>query len=103
MALEEISADTFAARVLQNPRPVLVDFRATWCGPCQMLTPELEKLAQARPDIDIVGIDVDRAPYVAADHGISSIPALLLFRNGEEVARCVGYRTADALVPELGL
>ena len=101
--IEEIADEAFDERVLKSARPVLVDFRAEWCGPCQMLGPELEKIAASRPDLDVVGVDVDKAPMRAADYGITSIPAVLLFRGGAEVSRAVGFMPADALLAALGL
>lgn len=101
--IEEVTEETFDARVLKNAKPVIVDFRAEWCGPCQMLGPELERIAAARPDIDVVGVDVDKAPLRAADYGITSIPAVLLIRNGVEAARAVGFMPSDRLIAALGL
>jgi len=101
--IDEITDETFDTRVLKNEKPVLVDFRAEWCGPCQMLGPELEKIAASRPDLDVVGVDVDKAPFSAADYGITSIPAVLLFRNGAEAGRTVGFMSADRLLSTLGL
>ena len=101
--MEEITDGMFGERVLKNAKPVIVDFRAEWCGPCQMLGPELEKIAASRPDLDVVGVDVDKAPMRAADYGITSIPAVLLFRNGSEAARSVGFMKADQLLAALGL
>ena len=101
--IEEIADEAFDERVLKSAKPVLVDFRAEWCGPCQMLGPELEKIAARRADLDVVGVDVDKAPLRAADYGITSIPAVLLFRGGVEVSRAVGFMPADALLAALGL
>jgi thioredoxin 1 len=101
--IDEIADEAFDERVLKSARPVLVDFRAEWCGPCQMLGPELEKIAASRPDLDVVGVDVDKAPMRAADYGITSIPAVLLFKGGAAVARTVGFMPADRLLAELGL
>lgn len=101
--IDEIADEAFDERVLKSARPILVDFRAEWCGPCQMLGPELEKIAASRPDLDVVGVDVDKAPMRAADYGITSIPAVLLFKGGAVVARTVGFMPADRLLAELGL
>ncbi len=101
--IEEIADEAFDERVLKSAKPVLVDFRAEWCGPCQMLGPELEKIAASRSDLDVVGMDVDKAPMRAADYGITSIPAVLLFKGGEIAARTVGFMPADRLLAELGL
>ena len=71
---------------------VLVDFWATWCGPCLMMGQQIEKeLVPAHPEVAVVKVNVDEAPGLAAKYGIMSIPALLLFRNGEVVKTSVGY------------
>ena len=87
-----ITNDNFEAEVLQSDRPVLVDFSAVWCGPCQMLAPIVAEVARERAETLKVGkVDVDEAPELAARYGIASIPALLLFKRGEVVATSVGY------------
>jgi len=87
-----ITNDNFEAEVLKADRPVLVDFSATWCGPCQMLAPIVAEIAAEKADVLKVGkVDVDEAPELAARYGIASIPALLLFRNGDVKATSVGY------------
>ena len=76
---------------------VLVDFFANWCGPCKMLAPVLEKLADEMPEIDILKIDVDAVADVAKDYGIMSIPTLILFKEGVETDKQVGYMNLDQL------
>ena len=88
----KLTNENFDQEVLQADRPVLVDFSATWCGPCQMLAPIVSEIAAEKSETLKVGkIDVDEAPEIAARYGITSIPALLLFRNGELSATSVGY------------
>lgn len=76
---------------------VLVDFFATWCGPCRMLAPELEKLCERNPNIDVVKVDVDEYPEIAADFNVSSIPFMVLYKDGKPVANTLGYKNAGAL------
>ena len=88
----KITKDNFEAEVVKADRPVLVDFWATWCGPCMMLGPVVAEIAEERKDVIKVGkVNVDEEPELAAKFGIMSIPAVLLFKNGEVVANSVCY------------
>lgn len=99
-----ITADNFAEEVLQSDKPVLVDFWAPWCGPCRMLAPIVEEIAEEYADSVKVGkVNVDDQPALAAKFGISSIPALLVFRNGAVVNSAVGYRSKILVEDMLGL
>lgn len=101
-----IHADTplaFENEVLQSPVPVVVDFWAAWCGPCRMITPELESLATDRPDVKVVKVDVDANPRIAGRYGIQGIPTIALFRDGDVVATTVGAKPRAAIEADLGL
>lgn len=76
---------------------VLVDFFATWCGPCKMLTPELEDYAEQNPNVTVIKIDVDEHQNEAAKFNIRSVPTLLVFKNGSLVKETAGYRDVDGL------
>ena len=94
----KITKDNFETEVVKADRPVLVDFWATWCGPCMMLGPVVAEIAEERKDVIKVGkVNVDEEPELAAKFGVMSIPAVLLFKNGEVVANSVGYISKEDL------
>lgn len=77
---------------------VLVDFFATWCGPCKMLSPVLEEVSEENPNVSILKIDVDEVGELAARYGIQAIPTLMLFKNGQRVEARTGYQNKNQLV-----
>ncbi len=97
MAVLQIKEDQFEAEVIKAGGKVLVDFWASWCGPCKMLSPVVEQLSEETPDVKFVGVDVDDAEGLAVKYGISSIPCLILFKDGEAVNRSVGFRPKTEL------
>ncbi len=93
MAEVVLTEKNFEEEVLKSDKPVLVDFWATWCGPCRMLAPTIAKIAEEQEGIIKVGkIDVDDEPELAAKYGIASIPTLMVFKNGEVVKSSVGVQ-----------
>lgn len=101
MALEVTDA-TFESVVLQSDKPVLVDFWATWCGPCRMIAPAVEQIAtEYEGKAIVVKVDVDNNNETAANFGVRNIPTLLFFKNGEIVDKHVGVASKDALTAKL--
>jgi len=98
----EVTDASFSDAVLHSDKPVLVDFWATWCGPCRMVAPILEELAAEHKDkITVAKLDVDANPATARDYQVLSIPTLMVFKGGEKVKEIVGARPKAALVNDL--
>ncbi|HLG50847.1 MAG TPA: thioredoxin [Chloroflexota bacterium] len=97
-----VTDSTFEEEVLKSPTPVLVDFWATWCGPCRMIAPVLEEVAQEKEgSLKVAKLDVDENPQTAQRYGVMSIPTLLIFKNGREVGRLVGYMPKAQLLQKI--
>jgi thioredoxin 1 len=100
-AINEVTDNNFQAEVLENDKPVLVDFWAPWCGPCRIVAPHLEELAGEREDLRIVKLNVDENPQVSAQFGVMSIPTLLLFKHGQVAHQIIGALPKSRLVQEI--
>lgn len=92
-----VNKDTFDSIIL-GEKPTLVDFYADWCGPCRMVAPTVEEIAAERTDINVVKVNVDNSPELAIRYGVSSIPTLILFKNGEPTNKAVGVRSKAQLI-----
>jgi thioredoxin 1 len=99
--ISEVTDTTFQAEVLESETPVLVDFWAPWCGPCRVVAPVLEEIANEREDLRIVKLNVDDNQQTAAQFGIMAIPTMVLFRNGAEAKRIQGALPKKRLEAEL--
>lgn len=98
MEIVHISKDNFDELVISSDKKVLLDFWATWCGPCKMVAPIVEEIAQERDDLLVGKVDVDEEPELAVRFGVTSIPTLVHLEGGKVVTQAVGYRPkADIL------
>jgi len=97
-----VSDATFEQEVLRADKPVLVDFWATWCGPCRMVAPVLEEIAAERGEqLKIAKLDVDANPVSAGRFGVRAIPTMIVFKDGREAQRLVGYMPKERLLQQL--
>ena len=101
MAIIHATSDNFEKEVLQSKQPVLVDFWAVWCGPCQMMVPVLEDLDAGASDFKVAKVNVDENMELAAAYQISSIPALMIFKDGQVVKQFVGVTDKQRLLDAL--
>ena len=92
MAVITITKENFEAEVLKSAQPVLLDFWASWCGPCRMLSPVVDEVAEERTDVKVGKVNVDEQMELAMRFQVSSIPMLVVFKDGKAVAKSVGYR-----------
>ena len=102
MAVITITKENFDAEVLRSAQPVLLDFWASWCGPCRMLSPIVDEVAEERTDVKVGKVNVDEQPELAAEFGVMSIPTLLLFENGKLTRQAVGARPKRGVLELLG-
>ena len=92
MSVLHITKETFEKEVLQSEKPVLLDFFAVWCGPCKMIAPVLDEIAQEREDIKVCKVNVDEEPELAAQYQVSSMPTLFVIKDGQVVNQSLGAK-----------
>jgi len=102
MAVIHVTKDNFKEEVLESKVPVLVDFWATWCGPCQMVGPIVEEIAEEVTDVKICKVDVDENAELAREYFVMSIPMFILFKDGQAVKRDVGAKSKEELLAMIG-
>jgi thioredoxin 1 len=97
-----ITNENFETEVIKSDKPVLIDFWASWCGPCRMLSPVIDKIAEERADIKVCKVNVDEQPELAQKFGVMSIPTVAAIKNGKVVNQSVGVRPKEAILAMLG-
>lgn len=98
MAVTKVTVDNFEQEVLQEDKPVLVDFYADWCGPCKMMSPVVDEVAEEEPDVKVCQINIDENMDIAQKYRVMSIPTFIAFKNGEEAGRQIGAVPKSALL-----
>ena len=93
-----ITKDHFENEIVKADKPVLVDFWASWCGPCRMLSPTIDEIAEEHPEIKVCKINIDDEAELAIRHGVMSVPTLMIFKNGEIAQTAVGVRPKDEIL-----
>ena len=100
-AIPDVTDNNFQAEVLESDKAVLVDFWAPWCGPCRVIAPSLEEIAEERDDLRVVKLNVDDNQVTAARYDVMSIPTLIVFKNGQPAHKIIGALPKSRLVQEL--
>lgn len=102
MAVIHLKKDTFESEVMQYEGKVLVDFWASWCGPCKMIGPVIEELGNELTDIKVTKVNVDEEPELAGRYNVMSIPTLMIFENGKPAGTSVGVKSKNEILKMLG-
>lgn len=102
MATITITEDNFDSEVLQSDQPVLLDFWASWCGPCRMVSPIVDEISDERSDIKVGKINIDEQPQLASKYGVMSIPTLMVLKGGKVTEKAVGARPKQLILKMLG-
>ena len=103
MAEIKLTSSNFQEEALRSDKPVLIDFWASWCGPCKMLAPVIAEIAGEHPEWKVCKVNVDEEGALAVQYGVASIPTVLRVEGGEVVAKSIGYLPKEELLAELGL
>ena len=101
MAALQITKDNFQSEILNSDKPVLLDFWASWCGPCRMVLPIIEQIAGERNDIKVAKINVDEEPELARQYGIMTIPTLMVIKDGKIVQQSAGAKSKAQILAML--
>ncbi len=102
MSVIKLTLENFAQEVLKSDKPVLVDFYADWCGPCQMMAREIDEFAEETEKVKVCKLNVDESTDLAMTFGVMSIPTVILFENGQETKRFVGAKEKDQIAEFCG-
>lgn len=101
MSIVHINSSNFHDEVLKSEKPVLLDFWASWCGPCRMISPVLDEIAVERSDVKVAKVNVDEQPELAARYGVMSIPTLMVFKSGQVVSKSMGAKPKNQILSML--
>ena len=101
MSVIKITNSSFENEIISSDKPVLIDFFAVWCGPCRMVSPIVDGIAEENNDIKVCKIDVDSEPELAQRFGVTSIPTLVVMKSGSVVSKAIGYRSKDEILAML--